>query len=81
MSVLNQTQPFSFAFGGGGGSYGGLGGVGYGDLPQGKVYNNDKLEDLLGGSGGCMRDVNFYQINALRGRDKEIKGRGGGGGE
>ena len=74
MSVLNQTQSFSYAFGGGGGSYGGLGGVGYGNLPQGGVYNNEKMEDLLGGSGGCVRDINFYQVNALRGRDKEIRG-------
>jgi hypothetical protein len=76
-NLLNVSFPFSLAFGGGGGSYGGLGGKGYGINPVGPMYNDHRLSDLLGGSGGCMRTGNPYEINALLG---PVLGRGGHGG-
>ena len=78
VSLLNITQPFSFAFGGGGGSHGGLGGAGYGPHPVGAVYNDERISDLLGGSGGCVRDGVLYNLNAIRGRGSGMGGGGGG---
>lgn len=52
--LLQVTTPFSIAFGGAGGSYGGYGGSGYAGLPVGPTYNDERISDLLGGSGGCM---------------------------
>ena len=49
-----RPQPFSLSYGGGGGSYGGLGGIGHGRNPQGSKYNNDLVEILVGGSGGAL---------------------------
>jgi hypothetical protein len=76
-NLLNVTIPFSLAYGGAGGSYGGSGGKGYGDNLVGSVYNDMKLGDLLGGSGGCMRTADPFQINAVLG---SATGRGGHGG-
>jgi hypothetical protein len=77
LSNLNVSIPFSLAFGGAGGSYGGFGGNGYSQNPVGPKYNNEKLELLLGGSGGCMRSMHPFDINAYKG---PVSGRGGHGG-
>lgn len=62
MQALNVSRPFSLAFGGAGGSYGGIGGAGYSENPVGRTYNDKFVSDLLGGSGGSMRSqvVLFY---------------------
>lgn len=77
LALLNITFPFSLAYGGGGGSFGGHGGKGYGDNPVGPVYSDEKLTDLLGGSGGCMRTQHPFEINAFL---NSVAGRGGDGG-
>lgn len=78
LSQLNVTIPFSLAYGGSGGSYGGFGGRGYGRNPVGRVYNDIKINDLYGGSGGCMRSVHPFDINAYLGPVTGIGGSGGG---
>jgi hypothetical protein len=77
LNLLDVSIPFSFAWGGGGGSYGGLGGKGYGLNPIGSIYNDILLRDLLGGSGGSMRSLDLYEINSFLG---PTSGRGGHGG-
>lgn len=77
LSYLNLSKPFSLAWGGAGGSYGGQGGDGYSTNPTGKVYGDIKISDLLGGSGGCMFSKYPFEINAFRGT---LPGRGGHGG-
>jgi hypothetical protein len=76
--LLLNISSFSLAFGGAGGSYGGYGGKGYSDNPVGNTYNTMKLDDLLGGSGGCMGQNNVFQINAALGANSGIGGNGGG---
>eukprot|EP01038_Epipyxis_sp_PR26KG_P012059 gene12059-16136_t len=78
MNLLNVTFPFSLAWGGAGGSYGGLGGRGYGINPVGSVYNDEKISDLIGGSGGCMKAVHPYEINSFLGPTTGLAGHGGG---
>lgn len=78
MRELFITTPFSLAFGGSGASYGGLGGAGYSENPTGAVYNDNKLTDLLGGSGGCMRAKDPFEINSFKGRTSGWGGHGGG---
>jgi len=78
MSFLTTNQSFSLAFGGAGASYGGYGGKGYGRNPVAKPYNNEHIQDLLGGSGGCMKGANPFVINALNGRTFGRGGHGGG---
>jgi 3-dehydroquinate synthase len=70
LNLLDVSIPFSFAWGGGGGSYGGLGGKGYGLNPIGSIYNDKLLTDLLGGSGGSMRSFDLYEINSSSGNYK-----------
>ncbi|KAJ1438841.1 hypothetical protein B484DRAFT_392074 [Ochromonadaceae sp. CCMP2298] len=76
--LLNVSIPFSLAFGGAGGSYGGAGGTGYGINPVGPLYNDQQMDDLLGGSGGCMRSVNPFDINSALGATTGSGGHGGG---
>ena len=78
MRELVITSPFSLAFGGSGASYGGLGGAGYSENPTGALYNDEMLTDLLGGSGGCMRGTDPFEINSLKGRTSGWGGHGGG---
>ncbi len=77
-NLLNVQIPFSLAFGGGGGSYGGLGGAGYGINPTGPTYNDQIMTDLLGGSGGCMSSSDLYIINSVLGPTAGSGGHGGG---
>jgi hypothetical protein len=63
-----------------GGSYGGSGGAGYGINPVGLEYNDKQITDLLGGSGGCMRSVNAFEINSALGPTTGSGGHGGGAG-
>lgn len=77
LSKLDIDIPFSLAWGGGGGSFGGLGGRGYGPNPVGPTYSDQRLTDLVGGSGGCMRSAQPFEINSIRG---DVMGRGGSGG-
>lgn len=77
-NLLSVTFPFSLAFGGAGASYGGLGGKGYGENPQGPIYNDRYLADLLGGSGGCMAQADPFAINAALGPVNGLGGHGGG---
>lgn len=74
--LLLQT-PFSLAYGGAGGSYGGQGGAGYAPNNVGPRYNDERLSDLLGGSGGCMGGIDPYMINSALG---PVGGNGGTGG-
>jgi uncharacterized membrane protein YgcG len=67
MAKLSIERPFSLAFGGGGGSYGGRGGAGYGLNPVGPTYNDEQITDLVGGSGGCMRGIHPFEINSILG--------------
>lgn len=78
MSNLLTDKSFSLAFGGAGASYGGIGGIGYGINPVAKPYNDEKITDLLGGSGGCMKGTHPFLINALNGRTFGRGGHGGG---
>ena len=77
MAQLLLKDPFSLAYGGAGASYGGVGGSGYSDVPVGYLYNDDRLTDLLGGSGGAMRGTTPFEVNAVKGQPT---GRGGAGG-
>jgi hypothetical protein len=77
-NLLLIESPFSIAYGGAGGSYGGHGGQGYGANPVGPTYNDEKITDLLGGSGGCMRAVDPYDINSVLGPAVGFGGHGGG---
>lgn len=77
-SLLSLTSPFSLAFGGAGGSFGGRGGSGYGVNDVGSVYGSDSLRDLLGGSGGCMRGIFPFETNAYGGISVGKGGAGGG---
>jgi len=52
MRQLGVSKPFSFAYGGTGGSFGGLGGQGYGINPPGPTYGDIYNAHLYGGSGG-----------------------------
>ena len=52
MRQLGVSKPFSFAYGGTGGSFGGLGGQGYGINPPGPTYGDSFNSHLYGGSGG-----------------------------
>ena len=78
LNLLQVTFPFSLAYGGAGGSHGGLGGAGYGINPIGPTYNDRTVIDLLGGSGGCMRSVHPYDINSFLGPTNGNGGHGGG---
>lgn len=78
MAQLLVQNPFSLAYGGGGGSYGGVGGAGYSENPTGYTYNDDSVSDLLGGSGGAMRGEMVFEINAAKGRPTGLGGDGGG---
>ena len=78
MQFLNLSAPFSLAFGGGGGSYGGQGGLGYSENPVGRTYNDPRITDLIGGSGGCMRSQDVFGINAVLGPTTGRGGHGGG---
>lgn len=77
MASLLSVRSFSLAFGGAGASYGGAGGLGYGINPTGATYNTLRIDDLLGGSGGCMRSIHPFEINSLLG---PVTGKGGHGG-
>ncbi|RYH15908.1 hypothetical protein EON65_30950, partial [archaeon] len=76
-NLLTIPFPFSLAWGGAGGSYGGQGGAGYGMNPVGPLYNDREMTDLLGGSGGALANGDPFQINAAFG---PTIGRGGNGG-
>jgi hypothetical protein len=75
-SRLLVKESFSLSYGGHGASYGGLGGHGYLD-EQSMIYNNDALDDLLGGSGGAMRYGSPFEFNKY---GRLPTGRGGDGG-
>ncbi len=75
---LEIMNPFSLAYGGAGASYGGLGGTGYSENPVGYIYNDDRITDLVGGSGGCMRGKSSFEINSAKGVVTGVGGDGGG---
>lgn len=77
MTKLTVQDPFSLAYGGAGASYGGYGGKGYSENPVAALYNDVGLSDLLGGSGGCMRALDSFEVNALNGRTSGWGGHGG----
>jgi hypothetical protein len=77
--LLNVTEPFSLAYGGAGGSYGGKGGLGFGDNNVGQTYNDVKISDLIGGSGGQMSPADLFAINGALGPNVAGKGGAGGG--
>merc|ERR1711871_1023780 len=55
-----------------------MGGSGYGDNSVGKIYGDDTITNLWGGSGGCMRGPHPMEINI--GPSSRSFGRGGHGG-
>lgn len=76
MRSIVGTKPFSLAFGGGGAGFAGIGGDGFGDLPAGNVYGDQKLTNLHGGSGGAVGVNQPFQLGIF----KQPRGRGGSGG-
>lgn len=73
---LVELSPFSLAYGGAGGSYGGQGGVGHARHDPAPVYLSDPLPDLIGGSGGNVGGEISQQTLA----SPAPPGRGGAGG-
>ncbi|KAL7554304.1 hypothetical protein ACHAWF_017742 [Thalassiosira exigua] len=76
MRSVNGTKPFSLAYGGAGAGFGGSGGSGFGSLPSGKVYGDERISNLLGGSGGGVGVKQPFQLGVF----KDPRGRGGSGG-
>ncbi|KAL7543301.1 hypothetical protein ACHAXR_012700 [Thalassiosira sp. AJA248-18] len=76
MKSIVGKKPFSLAFGGAGAGYGGKGGDGFGSLPAGKVYGDDRISNLYGGSGGGVGVKQPFQLGVF----KDPRGRGGSGG-
>ena len=76
LKYLTSDRPFSLAFGGGGAGYAGSGGAGYGYTAPGAPYGDERLNSLLGGSGGQLGYVNPYEANMF----SRPRGRGGAGG-
>ncbi|CAM9732362.1 unnamed protein product, partial [Discosporangium mesarthrocarpum] len=78
---FNVTREFSFALGGAGGSYGGLGGAGVTSGPEHgtprTTYSDPSISELLGGSGGARGGISPAAIYAL---GETHQGRGGAGG-
>lgn len=78
LNALSLTFPFSLAYGGAGGSYGGRGGQGYGDNPTGALYGDETISDLFGGSGGSMRAALPFDESTFAGVGTGLGGAGGG---
>ena len=76
-SVLSSHTPFSLSFGGGGGSFGGKGGSGFGYLPTIKAYGDKLMVNLYGGSGGALGFAHPHDIHMV---GMPTKARGGSGG-
>ena len=76
LRALTSNRPFSFAFGGGGAGYGGKGGAGYGFTSAGSPYGDEKISQLVGGSGGQLGYVHPFEANLW----DRPRGRGGAGG-
>ncbi|GMH67720.1 hypothetical protein TrRE_jg6907, partial [Triparma retinervis] len=73
---LTANRPFSLAFGGGGAGYGADGGAGYGFTSAGVAYGDEKITQLVGGSGGQLGYVHPFEANLW----DRPRGRGGAGG-
>ncbi|KAL3801395.1 hypothetical protein HJC23_007005 [Cyclotella cryptica] len=76
MRNIVTNKPFSLAYGGGGGGYGGIGGDGFGEIAPGRVFGDDMISDLIGGSGGAVGFKQPFQLGIF----KSPRGRGGSGG-
>lgn len=78
MKKLMQSKPFSLAYGGAGGSYGGTGGQGLiGSNPVGSTYGDSLLTNLHGGSGGALGLTEPFEV-VLFGSPRARGGSGGG---
>lgn len=76
MRSIIGTKPFSLAFGGAGAGHGGKGGDGFGGLPPGQQYGDERILNLHGGSGGGVGVKQPFQLGVFR----DPRGRGGSGG-
>ena len=73
-----SSTPFSLSFGGGGGSYGGLGGLGQGNFSTSIIYGDELLSNLYGGSGGALGYVSPFDARMTQIASKSRGGSGGG---
>jgi hypothetical protein len=71
-------SPFSLSYGGGGASYGGRGGLGFGKLPQSDTYGEKYINNLHGGSGGALGFAEPFDTGML-GIPAMARGGSGGG--
>lgn len=71
-------SPFSLSYGGGGASYGGKGGLGFGKLPQMDTYGEKYINNLHGGSGGSLGFTEPFDT-AMLGIPEKARGGSGGG--
>lgn len=76
--VRKSSTPFSLSFGGGGGSYGGLGGLGQGNFSTSMIYGDERLSNLYGGSGGALGYVSPFDTRMTQIASKSRGGSGGG---
>ena len=74
--ILERIETVFVGFWGGGGSYGGRGGNGYGFTVSGDLYGDEKIDTLLGGSGGQLGYLSPFEAHIF----DRPRGRGGSGG-
>eukprot|EP00979_Chaetoceros_neogracilis_P003421 scaffold592_cov272-Chaetoceros_neogracile.AAC.32 len=77
-SILVPHTPYSMSFGGGGGSFGAEGGIGFGNMPVVEPYGDELMTNLHGGSGGALGFVHPHDIHMI-GIPARARGGSGGG--
>ena len=75
---MDPHTPFSLSYGGGGGSFGGEGGTGFGYIPVKSSYGDKFITNLLGGSGGALGFAHPYHTKMI-GLPAKVRGGSGGG--
>eukprot|EP00501_MAST-03F_sp_TOSAG23-6_P002165 GSMAST32.ASY1.ANO1.2265.1 assembled CDS len=77
----SNEKHFSLAFGGSGGSYGGLGGKGHSHIDVGPMYGDVQVPDIFGGSSGTVGGIHPREvISAFSSATDNPTGVGGDGG-